>query len=122
MARLAASSTSDRTCWLSPDGQAKSRRRYPGLLYEAALQGGRTEHLAQRRVHHVGAGVGLAGPQPPLTVHRGQHVAPVTSAPAATLTLCTISPLTGRCTSSTSSETPSPVISPASESWPPDSA
>ena len=82
-----------------------------GLVVRAALQRGRAEHLPQRRVHHVGARVGLAGAEPPLAVDRGQHVrCRCSSSPSVTRTRCTIRPLTGRCTSTTSSSTPSPVI------------
>ena len=84
-----------------------------GLVVRAALQRGRAEHLPQRGVHDVRTRVRLAGAEPPLAVHRGQHVVPAHAAhPWSTRTRCTIRPLTGRCTSTTSSSTPSPVITP----------
>ena len=47
---------------------------------------------------------------------------PAISSPSVTRTLCTTSPCTGRCTSSTSKVSPFPVIRPESASWPPASA
>ena len=41
------------------------------LVVGTGLERGRAEHLAQRRVHHVGAGVRLAGRDAPVGVDLG---------------------------------------------------
>ena len=49
---------------------------YNKLVVGAALQGGRPEHLAKRGMHHVSAGVRLAGAQPPLAIDGRQDTHP----------------------------------------------
>ena len=108
--------------WLSPLGQAKSSRRYPGLLYEPLCSAvGPSTCRSAACITWVPEWAWQA-PSRHSPSTAASTPAPVASSPPVTRTRCTIRPFTGLWTSTTSSVTPSPVIVPASESWPPDSA
>ena len=70
-ARLATSSMSRRVAGCSAGAPGEVQPQVAGPVVGAALQRGRAEHLAQRGVHHVGAGVRLPGRPPPFRIDLG---------------------------------------------------
>ena len=122
-ARLATSSISLRVPRDSAPAPGEVQPQVAGLVVRAGLQRRRAEHLAQRGVHDVGAGVRLAGRRAATRVDLGLHAPrPRATSPdyldrvhdqALDRPLDVERPR---------SCAPSPVITPSSAIWPPDSA